>query len=128
MTSADMDRQKRPALETLPGVFSVCKVKDYSNIDLEAPFVFTGCTDQEKSLVCPMAMVPADTLAREDGWKGFRIAGPLDFSLVGILAEITRTLAEQGISVFAISTFNTDYVFVKESSFEKAIEALEAPE
>ena len=115
---------KRISLESLEIDFSVSKVDDYSEIDLQRPFVFTGSTDQEKSLVCPTDMVPKNTIIREDGWKAVRICGELDFSLIGILAGITRILAERRIGIFAISTFNTDYVLTKEVDYEKAIHAL----
>ena len=115
---------KRISLELLEIDFSVSKVDDYSEIDLQRPFVFTGSTDQEKSLVCPTDMVPKNTIIREDGWKAVRICGELDFSLIGILAGITRILAERRIGIFAISTFNTDYVLTKEVDYEKAIHAL----
>ena len=105
--------------------FSVCKVKDYSQVDIESPFVFTGSTDEEKSLVCPTAIVPQNTVERDDGWKALRINGILDFSLIGILARISNILAKNGIGIFAVSTFNTDYFFVKKRDFEKAIKALE---
>ncbi|MBR4901949.1 MAG: ACT domain-containing protein [Victivallales bacterium] len=105
--------------------FSICKVTDYSQINLELPFVFTGSTDEEKSLVCPMEHVPQNTVERDDGWKALRINGMLDFSLVGILAWISNILAESSIGIFAVSTFNTDYIFVKKSNFDKAIKALE---
>ena len=105
--------------------FSVCKVKDYSQVNLESPFVFTGSTDEEKSLVCPTAVVPQNTVERDDSWKALRINGILDFSLIGILARISNILAENGIGIFAVSTFNTDYIFVKKRDFEKAIKALE---
>ena len=105
--------------------FSVCKVKDYSQIDLDRPFVFTGSTDEEKSLVCPTAIVPQNTVERDDGWKALRIIGILDFSLIGILARISKILAENGIGIFAVSTFNTDYIFVKKNDFDKSIKALE---
>ena len=105
--------------------FSICKVVDYTQIDLESPFVFTGSTDEEKSLVCPTELVPQNTVERDDGWKALRIIGMLDFSLVGILARISNILAENGIGIFAVSTFNTDYIFVKRFNFDKAIKALE---
>ena len=105
--------------------FSVCKVKDYSQVDIESPFVFTGSTDEEKSLVCPTTLVPQNTVERDDGWKALRINGILDFSLIGILARISNILAKNGIGIFAVSTFNTDYFFVKKRDFEKAIKALE---
>ena len=105
--------------------FSICKVADYTQIDLESPFVFTGSTDEEKSLVCPMELVPLNTMARDDGWKALCIIGVLDFSLVGILARISNILAENSIGIFAVSTFNTDYIFVKKCNFDKAIQSLE---
>ena len=105
--------------------FSICKVADYTQIDLESPFVFTGSTDEEKSLVCPTELVPQNTVKRDDGWKALRINGMLDFSLVGILARISTILAENSIGIFAVSTFNTDYIFVKKCNFDKDIKALE---
>ena len=115
---------KSISLEPLEIDFSICKVEDYSGIDLQQPFVFTGSTDQEKSLVCPTDIVPKNTITREDGWRAVRICGELDFSLIGILAGITRVLAERRIGIFAISTFSTDYVLTKEVEYEKAIHAL----
>ncbi len=104
--------------------FSVCKVVDYSQIDIELPFVFTGATDAEKSLVCPTRMVPANTVERNDGWRAFRIEGTLDFSLIGILAGISKCLADNNIGIFAISTYNTDYIFTRSADFDHACVAL----
>ena len=111
-------------LEPLEIPFSVCKVTDYTGIDMDQPFVFFGRTDQEKSLVCPTAIVPDNTLARDDGWRAFRICGELDFSLIGILAKISKILAENAIGIFAISTYNTDYILTKEKNFDKALQVL----
>ena len=111
-------------LEPLEIPFSVCKVTDYTGIDIDQPFVFSGRTDQEKSLVCPTAIVPDNTLARDDGWRAFRICGELDFSLIGILAKISKILAENAIGIFAISTYNTDYILTKEKNFDKALQVL----
>ena len=111
-------------LESLDCRFSVCKVTDYSGIDLTQPFCFTGTTDEENSLVCPEALVPDNTTDRDDGWKGFRIIGQLDFSLIGILAGISKVLASNGIGIFAISTYNTDYILTKEENFEKSLKVL----
>ena len=111
-------------LEPLDIRFSVCKVSDYSGVDLERPFVFTASTDEEKSLVCPVEFVPDNTVIREDGWKAFRVCGTLDFSLIGILARIAGIMADNGISIFAISTYNTDYILTKEESFDKALSVL----
>ena len=106
--------------------FSVCKVEDYSLTHLDAPFCFMGKTDEENSLVCLTQDVPANVTARDDGWKAFRIQGELDFSLIGILSRITAILADHRIGVFAVSTFNTDYVLTKEEYFDRALSALEA--
>ena len=100
---------------------TVCKVSSESALDLTKDFYFIGKTDEELSLVCRTEDTPAETVEREDGWKGFRVRGVLDFSLIGILAKISGILAENGISIFALSTYNTDYVLVKAESFEKAL-------
>ena len=88
---------------------------------------YTICiNDQLISLVCETASVPENTLAREDGWRAFRVEGTLDFSLTGILSGLSAVLAENKIGIFAVSTYNTDYILVKEENFEKAAAALEA--
>ncbi len=111
-------------IEPLEPELSVCKVEDYSQIDICQPFCFTGSTDEEFSLVCPTEMVPANTTERDDGWRAFRIVGVLDFSLIGILAGISSVLAENKIGLFAVSTFNTDYILTKEEHFERALDVL----
>ena len=111
-------------LEPLTERFSVCKVTDYSGISAGQRYCFTGSTDTENSLVCRTEDVPDNTSAREDGWRCFRIRGELEFSLTGILAGIAAILAEHDISIFAVSTYNTDYVFIQEAVFEKALDAL----
>ena len=112
-------------LKVIDKEFSVCKVSDFSEIDTGQPYIFTGSTDEDRSLVCPTELVPGNTIERNDGWRAFRIEGVLDFSLIGILSKISTCLAENGIGIFAISTFNTDYVLTKENDFSKAIEVLE---
>jgi hypothetical protein len=112
-------------LKVIDKDFSVCKVSDFSEIDTGQPYIFTGSTDEERSLVCPTELVPGNTIERNDGWRAFRIEGVLDFSLIGILSKISTCLADNGIGIFAISTFNTDYVLTKENDFSKAIEVLE---
>ena len=108
----------------LPQAFSVCKISDLSQADLSREFVFLARTDAELSLVCETEHVPTKTLAREDGWRAVRIEGVLNFSMVGVLARISSLLAEQGISIFAVSTYNTDYIFTKAKSFDPAIALL----
>lgn len=111
-------------LQPIPCNFSVCKVRDYSQVDLDTPFCFTGRTDEECSLVCPAEQVPSNTIERDDGWRGFRICGVLDFSLIGILSKIAGILADAKIGIFAISTYNTDYVLMKQENFQRALELL----
>ena len=111
-------------IQSIDGDFSVCQVADYSQVPLDAPFCFTGRTDDEYSLVCLTQDVPFNTVAREDGWKAFRIEGSLDFSLIGVLARIAALLAEEQISIFALSTFNTDYILVKKENEERALRRL----
>ena len=111
-------------LRALEHRLTVCKVASIQDIDLTRAFYFIGRTDEELSLVCKTEDTPAATLAREDGWRGFRVEGVLDFSLIGILAKISGTLAEAGIGLFAVSTYNTDYILVKEEHFERALDAL----
>ena len=113
-------------LKIIDESFSVCKVKDYTEIDRQAAFVFMGSTDEEKSLVCPTRLVPGNTVERNDGWRALRIEGVLDFSLIGILSRISTCLADNNIGILAISTFNTDYILTKAESFKKAINVLEA--
>ena len=80
-------------------------------------------TDEELSIVCRMDQVPAGYRSEGD-WRMIKVMGPLDFSLVGILAGITRVLASVEVSIFAISTFNTDYVLVKNKRVNAALDAL----
>ena len=103
---------------------TVCKVTDISDIDLTADFYFIGKTDEELSLVCKTEDTPQITLERDDGWRGFRIQGVLDFSLIGILSKLSGILAENKIGIFAVSTYNTDYILVKEENFDRALSVL----
>ena len=113
-------------LQKLPYDLTVCKVQDLSDIDQAADFFFIGKTDEELSLVCLTKDAPERTLERSDGWRGFRIEGTLDFSLVGILSKLSTILAENQIGIFAVSTYNTDYILVKAEDFERAAAVLAA--
>ncbi len=104
--------------------FSICKVTDYSQVDLESEYCFIGKTDEEKSLVCITDQLPDNTVECDNGWKAVRIEGILDFSLIGILSKIFMLLAENKIGIFAISTYNTDYILIKKENFDKAIDVL----
>ncbi len=111
-------------LKIIPDKLTVCKVKDIADIDMSADLFFLGKTDEELSLVCKTENAPPKTIERDDGWRGFRIQGVLDFSLIGILSKLSGILAEHKIGIFAVSTYNTDYILVKEENFERALTVL----
>lgn len=111
-------------IRKLEQALTVCKVRSIDLIDLSDDIFFIGKTDDELSLVCRTENVPDDTVECEDGWRGFFIDETLDLSLVGVLSKITGILADAGIGIFAVSTFNTDYILVKEENFEKALNVL----
>lgn len=112
------------ATEKLEYDLTVCKLAVATDIDLSKEFYFIGKTDEELSLVCKTEDTPGNTSDRDDGWKGFRIEGILDFSLIGILSKISGILADNKIGIFAVSTYNTDYILVKKENFDKALAVL----
>ncbi len=118
---------KKLHLTLLPDKLGVCRLNSGSPIpawlDGVKNFHSVTVTADEISIVCRESIIPADCLA-EKNFRGFRIEGPLDFSLTGLLASLLNPLARSGIAVFTISTFDTDYILVKEDSLEKAITAL----
>ena len=113
-------------LRKLPYDLTVCKVVKLSDFDQTADFFFIGKTDEELSVVCLTKDVPERTVERSDGWRGFRIEGTLDFALVGILSKLSAILAQNKIGIFAVSTFNTDYILVKNEVYERAMDVLAA--
>lgn len=113
-------------LKKLKDEFSVCKVPTINRLDLNAEYTFLAVTDDEISLVCKSANAPADATHAEHGWRGLKIQGILDFSMVGVIAKIATLLAENAISIFVVSTYNTDYIFVKQAGYENAITVLAA--
>jgi hypothetical protein len=110
-------------LSALPGAFTVCKPG--AAVWQDRPFHFLSRTDSELSLVCPTRDAPPNCEAREDGWRGLRVDGVLEFSLVGILSRLTNALAAAGVAVFAVSTYDTDYLFLKEKDYDRALAALD---
>ena len=105
---------------------SICKLEETANINLDNDFYFIAKTDEEISLVCKTKDTPQNTIECDYGWRGFYIRGVLDFSLIGILSKLSGILAEHKIGIFAVSTYNTDYILVKEENFEKALSVLSA--
>jgi hypothetical protein len=117
-------RSKIMELKKIDVDFSICKVEDTTKVNFHAKYWFLSKTDEEISLVCETRFVPDNNIEVDDGWKAFRIQGILDFSLIGILSNISTVLAENKIGIFAISTFNTDYILVKEMNFKLALQKL----
>lgn len=111
-------------IKVIDGSFSVCKVADFSEVDPSKKFNFILATDEENSLICLTENVPDNFTERIDGWRALKIQGVLDFSLIGILSKILGLLAEAKIGIAAVSTYNTDYIFVKETDLGKAVETL----
>ncbi len=111
-------------LKKLEYNLTVCKVASADDIDLNQDFYFIGKTDEELSLVCRTENTPKNAGERSDGWKGFRIQGVLDFSLIGVIAKLSGLLADNKIGIFAVSTYNTDYILVKQENFERAAQLL----
>ena len=114
-------------LKVLPSTFAICRL----NADAQVPQWATGDvvsitrTPDELSIVCPQDDVP-EYIRSELGWRCLRVDGPLDFSMVGVIASLTGTLAAANISVFVVSTFDTDYLFVKERDSDAAVASLNA--
>lgn len=111
-------------IKVIDGSFSVCKVTDFSEVDPSKKFNFISATDEENSLICLTENVPDNFTERIDGWRALKIQGVLDFLLIGILSKILDLLAESKIGIAAVSTYNTDYIFVKETDLGKAVETL----
>jgi hypothetical protein len=114
-------------LNLLPGRLAVAQLPAAAEFPLHwdlgsALFAFLR-TPEELTVICDESAVPAG-LPVEPGWRAFRVAGPLDFSLVGVLAQITAPLAQAGVSIFAASTFSTDFILVKEARLAQAVHAL----
>ena len=112
-------------LSILPEVFAVCRLSPDTPIPAWAAggFLSLTRTAEELSIVCAQAQVP-DSVKSEKGWRCLKVAGPLDLSLMGILAALTAPLAQAQIAIFAISTYDTDYLLVKEKDLEQAVHVL----
>ena len=114
-------------LEWLTGRFAVCRFDPSASIPTWAlagsDLISITRTQAELSIVAAEALVPAEVTA-ECGWVAMRVVGKLDFAIVGVLAKLTGALAEAGISCFAISTYDTDYILVKQQDAVRAAEAL----
>ena len=113
-------------LSIVPGVFAVCRLNPASPLPSWATtdgFMAIVRTAEKLSIVCAEQAVPAGVTCQR-GWRGLKVAGPLDFALTGVLASLAGPLAEAGVSIFAVSTYDTDYLFVREEQLGTAIDAL----
>ncbi len=113
-------------LSTLPGSYAVCKFRATPPHPVGSRFYSLSVTPYEITLVAETTTLPAGAEKQEEGWAALMVEGPLDFALVGILAQLTTTLADADISLFALSTFDTDILLVKEDRLPAAMSALEA--
>jgi len=114
------------SLAILSDSFAVCKLRADENIPswaLSGSFCSLTRAPDELSIVCPQEPVPEGVQAVR-GWRSLKVEGKLDFTLVGILSSLTSSLAHVGIVVFVISTYDTDYIFVKDSDLERAAVSL----
>ena len=111
-------------LVVLDCALSVCKLDKLPESLFDGGFCCVTRTEDELSVVCETGKVPEDALAREDGLRALKVQGLLDFGLVGILAGISTALASVSVPLFAVSTYDTDYVLVKEENLDLAIAAL----
>ena len=121
-------RGRRLRFSRIPGSFSVCRLAANGAVPEWAfcgAFFSVTRTAEEVSIVCLDAQVPPD-VHHESDWACLKLEGPFPFSETGILASFVQPLSELAIPIFAVSTFDTDYVLVKHAWAEKAIEALEA--
>lgn len=111
--------------EELIGIYKLNADEQIPTQVVNSNFFSITRTADELSIVCPQGQLPEYKEA-ELGWRALKVVGPLDFSLTGVLADLTNPLAEAGISIFALSTYNTDYLLVKEEKLEQAVSTLEA--
>ena len=119
------------SLDVLPLRLAICRLPEAAPIPEWAtagPFFSISRAADVLSVVVPESLVPdgLEGVDRQGGWKALQVAGPLDFALTGILASLTAPLANAGVPIFAISTYDTDYILVQESQLAAAIDALRA--
>lgn len=113
-------------LSLLPEQLAVCRLEPHDPLPAWAqggPLLSITRTADELSILCGQSQVPPGVLA-ETGWRALKVAGPLGFSMVGVISSLAGTLARAKVSIFALSTFDTDYILVKQADLADAIQAL----
>ena len=114
------------ALSVRPGQYCICRFgpgEPTPAWTTLASFCSITRTGEELSVACSEEAVPSDVRA-DRGWRLLAVQGPLDLSMVGVLAGLATTLARAGVSIFAISTFDTDYLLVRQDDLQRALDAL----
>ena len=119
-----VDKENNIKIQKIDRDFTVCKIDDIAQVDFARDFTFLLKTPEEISLVCESVNVPADVIQSEAGWKALKIAGVLEFGQIGIIAKIANILAEAEISIFVVSTFDTDYILLKTENYDRGIQEL----
>jgi hypothetical protein len=117
---------RQQTLLVVDGIFAVCRLEPEPPIPpwaTASSFFSITRTADELSVVCRQESVP-EHIRCERGWRCLRVAGSMPFSVVGVLASLTAPLAEAGIGVFVVSTFDTDYLLVKEDKWMRAVDVL----
>jgi len=123
-----MDKPHSIKMAVMPGEFNIHRFEPTDTVptDILARGFFSVCrTDEELSIVCADT-IPLASARCDAGWSGIKVLGPLEFSMTGILAHIAGLLAQAGISIFALSTYDTDYLLVKTGRLASAVAALKA--
>jgi hypothetical protein len=113
-------------LSLLPATYAICRLPATAAVPawaLDGSFFTVTRTEDELSIVCEEPLVPASAQA-EPGWRCLKLHGPIPFAVTGVIASLTRPLAEAQVSVSAIATYDTDYLLVKADTLERAIAAL----
>jgi hypothetical protein len=114
------------SLTVLAETYAICRLDATEKTPawaLSGDFCSATRTGHELSIVCSEEAVPEGVEAVK-GWKSFKVEGKLPFNLVGVLSSLSSTLAQAGISLFVVSTYDTDYLFIKATDVEKAVAAL----
>jgi hypothetical protein len=113
-------------IDVMPGTYAVCRLARSAAIPTWATigaFVSITRTSDELSIICASAAVPHDTVASHD-WRTFKLRGPFDMDLVGVMLSVAAPLAAAGVSIMPISTYDTDYVLVRDQQFTLAVASL----
>jgi hypothetical protein len=113
-------------LRTLPDLYAIFRLDPDASVPdwvYDSPFWSVTRSDSELSIVCAEEDLPDETRA-ERGWSALELVGPLDFTLTGVVASLVSPLAEDGVPIFILSTFETDYLLVRENDLTRAVESL----